>query len=151
MADEDVLVTAAAVRRGVTRLGRRLHLERSERSEPLLQLGLLAHLNRRGPLTPGELAAVERVQPQSLTRALASLTADGLITRQVHPEDARRSLLAITDTGLETLRADMRQRDGWLAGVLTTHLTSTERGLLQLAGELLDRLAEVDSPAGGEG
>jgi DNA-binding MarR family transcriptional regulator len=142
--DDEPLRAATAVRRGVTSLGRRLRLERPEPGEPLLQLSVLAHLNRRGPMSPGELAAAERVQPQSLTRALASLEAGERIVRQAHPGDGRRSLLAITEAGRLALARDMRQRDAWLGEAMATHLTPTERELLRLAGELLERLADVD-------
>ena len=81
MPDDEVLSAATAVRRGVTTLSRRLRLERPAHSETLLQLSVLAELNRHGPMTPGELAALQRIQPQSLTRTLASLEARQLVRR----------------------------------------------------------------------
>jgi len=68
----DVLTAATAVRRGVIRLSRRLRAERPAHDVTLLQLAVLAELNDTGPMTPGQLAAAQRVQPQSLTRVLAS-------------------------------------------------------------------------------
>jgi DNA-binding MarR family transcriptional regulator len=102
-------------------------------------------LHRRGPLTPGELAAAERVQPQSLTRPLASLEAAGLIARHPDPADGRRSLLEIAGSGRDALRAEMQQRDSWLAAAMSAHLSGTEIGLLHLASDLLQRLADADS------
>ena len=148
MPDEELLRTATAVRSGVTKLGRRLRLERSEPRESPLHLSVLSHLRRRGPLTPGQVAALERVQPQSLTRALASLEADHLITREADPADGRRSLVSITGKGLLAIRHDMGQRDAWLAQMMAAHLTRTEREMLRLAGDLLERLAEVDDDFG---
>ena len=107
---------------------------------------MLGHLHRRGPLTPGDLAAAERVQPQSLTRTLANLEASGLLLREADPADGRRSLLAITESGLVALRGEMHQRDSWLAAAMAAHLTSTEIELLRLAGELMERLADATSP-----
>lgn len=135
--------TAIAVRRGVLSLGRRLRLERTAASLTALELSVLGHLNRRGPLTPGDLAAAERVQPQSLTRTLTSLEASGYVVREPDSADRRRALLAIAESGLVALRAEMSQRDSWLAAAMGAHLTSTEIGLLQLAGELMERLADV--------
>jgi DNA-binding MarR family transcriptional regulator len=149
MSDDELLLVAAVVRQGVTRLGRRLRMERPDRGEPGIQLSVLSLLLRRGPMTPGQIAAVERVQPQSLTRTFASLEAEQFVTRATHPEDARRSVLAITEEGRRTLRRDVRQCDSWLARAMAEHLTDTERGLLRLAGGLLERLAEIDGAPGG--
>ncbi len=76
---QPALSAAAAVRRGVTGLGRRLRLERTAAGPTALELSVLGHLHRRGPLTPGELAAAERIQPQSLTRTLTAWRRAGLM------------------------------------------------------------------------
>jgi DNA-binding MarR family transcriptional regulator len=143
--DEHAEATAAAateLRRGVISLGRRLRLERNEVGHTALELSVLGHLHRRGPLTPGDLAMAERVQPQSLTRTLSALEVAGLLHRQPDPADGRRSLLAITEPGRTALRTEMAQRDAWLAVAMSKQLTSTEIGLLRLAGSLLERLAD---------
>jgi DNA-binding MarR family transcriptional regulator len=134
---------AAAVRRGVMSLGRRLKLERPPGGRTSLELSVLGHLHRRGPLTPGEIAAAERVQPQTLTRTLTGLESAGIISRTDHPEDGRRSLLTLTDSGRGALRADMAERDSWLAAAMSASLTSTESELLRLAAALLERLADA--------
>ena len=141
------LTAATAVRRGVIHLGRRLRLERPGHDVTLLQLAVLAELNNTGPMTPGQLAAVQRVQPQSLTRVLATLEARGLLSRQADPGDGRRALLAITDDGHQALRRDADARDRWLARAMAAQLTPTERELLRLAGELMDRLADAEPPS----
>jgi hypothetical protein len=41
----------------------------------------------------------------------------------------------------------MRQRDSWLSLAMAEELTSTERGLLALAGKLMERLAEAEVTA----
>jgi len=145
---------ASALRRGVTRLGRRLRLERPEQGEPLLQLGTLALLHGRGPMTPGELAAAQRVQPQSLTRTLTALESGGLTSRRSDPGDRRRSLLMITDAGRRAIRHDVAQRDAWLAMAMAEVLTPAEQDLLRIAGQLMERLAEASvtalhTPLGG--
>jgi DNA-binding MarR family transcriptional regulator len=140
--DEDLLMTATAVRQGATRLARRLRIERPETSQTALELGILAHLHRRGPMTPGALATAERVQPQSLTRTLARLERQHLAARQPDDRDHRRSLLAITDAGRQALATDMRQRDAWLAEAMARQLTRPEQELLRIAGGLMDRLAD---------
>jgi DNA-binding MarR family transcriptional regulator len=143
---DSATAAATAIRRGVTSLGRRLRLERGS-GLTALELSMLGHLHRRGPASPGELATAERVQPQTLTRTLASLEAAGLLARDADPDDGRRSVLAITDSGRDALRDDMQQRDAWLRQVITGELSHTERELLRLAGELLERLAVADPSA----
>jgi DNA-binding MarR family transcriptional regulator len=138
----DELQTAIQVRRGVISLGRRLRLQRAA-SLTALGLSVLGHLHRRGQQSPGDLAMAERVQPQTLTRTLAGLEAEGLIRREPDPVDGRRSILAITEAGLSALRVEMEQRDAWLAAAMAAHLTSTEIGLLRLAGEVMERLADA--------
>src|ERR1700729_4442092 len=125
--DDDARSTASAVRRATMRLARRLRAERPRPGVSLQKLSVLAHLNRSGPLSPGEVAAADRIQPQSLTRALASLERDGLIRRTADPRDHRRARLELTADGLAVLRADMHQRDAWLARTISEQLTPTER------------------------
>jgi DNA-binding MarR family transcriptional regulator len=137
--------SAVAVRRAVMSLGRRLRAQRPADSRPSLELSVLGLLHHRGPMTPGELAVAEHVQPQTLTRTLTSLEEGRLVTRTAHPEDGRRALLALTEAGLAALRNDMAVRDDWLASAMTDGLTETERELLRLASALLERLA--DAPA----
>jgi DNA-binding MarR family transcriptional regulator len=134
---------AISVRRGVLALSRRLRTERSPGGLTSLELSVLGHLNRRGPMTPGDLAAADRIQPQSLTRTLTGLDADTLLSRRPDPADGRRSLLAITPAGVDALRREMDQRDQWLAAAMAARLTTTETELLRLAGELLERLADI--------
>ena len=139
--DNELGGAARALRRGTMRLGRRLRTERPREGVTLQRLALLVHLNRHGSLTPGALAQLENVQPQSLSRALAGLERAGLITRRSDPEDRRRAQLEITEAGIEAVREDMRRRDRWLMEAMSAELTPTERELLRLAGELMQRLA----------
>jgi DNA-binding MarR family transcriptional regulator len=146
MSDEGPLTAAAAVRQGTARLARRLRIERPEPAQTALEMGILAQLNRRGPTTPGALAAAERVQPQSLTRTLASLERQLLAVRLPDDRDRRRSLLAITEAGRQALAQDMRRRDAWLARAMASRLTKAEQELLRIAGELMNLLADADEP-----
>lgn len=147
MADDELLETVAAVRRGTTRLARRLRMERpgpgpGEPELSNLAMSVLANLHRRGPMTPGALAGAERLQPQSMTRTLAGLEHQSLVIRHRDSRDGRRSLLGLTEAGAGALVRDMRQRDDWLAEAMARELTRTERELLRLAGDLMERLAE---------
>jgi DNA-binding MarR family transcriptional regulator len=136
----DHLSEAARIRRGVVRLNRRLRQERGDGGLSPNQLIVLGHLHRNGSATPGEVAVAERQRPQSLTRAFGELEAEGLIAREPSAVDRRRSVLTLTAAGRRALDQDMAERDVWLAGALAS-LSVTERGVLELAGGIMERLA----------
>lgn len=133
---------ASSIRLSVMRLARRLRAERSDTSLTLSQTAALATLDRSGPLTPGELAALERVQPPSMTRIVASLQDAGLVERRRHETDGRQVLLEASDRGRALLREDRRRREAWLARRLA-ELDAEERAVLRAAAPLLDRLASA--------
>jgi DNA-binding MarR family transcriptional regulator len=145
----DPTAEAASLRDGVLRLSRRLQGERSASGLSLTKISMLGHLSRRGPLRPSELAAADRLQPQSVTRVLAELVRDGLAQRFPDPADGRQHRLRITAAGRGALADDMRRRDEWLAGALERELTATERALLADVADLLARLG--DSPPASAG
>jgi DNA-binding MarR family transcriptional regulator len=132
----------AQIRRGSTRLARRLRAERPHGGLSLNKLAVLSHLYRRGPSAPGEIALAERQQPQSLTRVIADLEQAGLITRTRDERDRRQSVLALSPEGLEALAVDAAGRDRWLADALR-ELTETERQVLRLAAALMEELSEL--------
>src|SRR5581483_8194982 len=98
MDDAELKSTAVALRRAVSKLGLRLRAQRPGHEPGRLGLALLGHLYRQGPMTAGELAAAERLQPQSVTRALAALDGRGLITRTRDTADQRRQHIELTQT-----------------------------------------------------
>lgn len=131
---------ASTLRLSVMRLARRMRAQRAETSLTLSQLATLATLERHGALTPGELAAHEKVQPPSMTRLLAVLEGKDLVTRAPHPTDGRQVLMTIGPAGQALLREDRRRRDAWLAQRMRT-LDSEELEVLRQASGILDRLA----------
>lgn len=137
----DHLPEAARIRRGVVRLNRRLRQERgNEAGLTPNQLIVLGHLHRHHSATPGEIAAAERQRPQSLTRVFAELETEGLIVRAPDTADRRQSVLTLTAKGHRALDQDMVERDVWLAEALGA-LSVTERGVLELAAAIMERLA----------
>lgn len=132
---------ASELRVSLMRLSRRLRLERPDEGPTPTQLAVLGTLERHGPMTLGELASHEKVQPPSMTRTTATLVQRGLLTRVIAPFDRRQVQIAISDAGLALLREDRKRRDAWLAGRFDK-LTSDERALLHQVAPLLDRLAQ---------
>ena len=134
---------ASALRLSVVRLNRRLRAQRADTSVTLTQLAALSTLKRHGALTPGELAAHEKVQPPSMTRVLAALEERGLVERRPHPTDGRQAYVELTAEARDLLRSEVRMREAWLARKLG-ELTEEERATLRSASELIDRLVESD-------
>jgi DNA-binding MarR family transcriptional regulator len=142
--DEEVRKQAIALRRGALRLAQRLRRERGPAALSNAKLSVLAALHRNGELTARQIADLERLQPQSLTRTLQSLEGAGLVRRRADPADRRRAQLAITRKGTDALALEMAGRDAWLAAALAEHATPAERGVLALSAELMERLAATE-------
>ena len=135
---------SSALRISVMRLARRMRSERDPDNEllPVGQLSVLGTLKRNGESTVGELAAVERVQPPSMTRTVSCLADGGYVVRRKNETDGRQVVVALSDKGLETLAADRRRRDAWLAQRLR-ELTADERAVLRQAAPIIERLAQA--------
>jgi DNA-binding MarR family transcriptional regulator len=132
---------AALLRPSLLRLTRLIRNQRADMSVTLTQLSAMATLAKRGPMSAGELAACERVQPPSMTKVLAHLEERGLVRREVHPSDKRQAILSVTEEGLGLIESERRSRDAWLSQRLT-QLTPDERALLRSVVPVLDKLAE---------
>lgn len=132
---------AALIVRGMLSLNRRMRAERPPGSVSLSALGILGTLRRKGPMPAARLADEENLQPQSLTRLLASLEEDGLIERTAGVTDRREKLVALTAQGLSVLTTDIQTRSRWLSTAIAD-LEPHERDTLLHAAMLMARLAE---------
>ena len=131
---------ASSLRLAIMRLARRMRAERADTSLTLSQLSALSVLERLGAMTPRELAAAERVAPSSLTRLVASLEEQGLLTRTPHASDGRQVLLTASPAGVALVGEDRRRREVWLARQLD-QLEPADVTVLRAAAGVLERLA----------
>src|SRR5919201_1043914 len=131
---------AALLRPSLLRLTRLVRNQRVDTSVTLTQLSAMGTLRKRGPMSPGDLAAYERVQPPSMTKVLGSLEEKGLIRRTPHASDRRQAIITLTDRGIELLDSERRARDAWLARRLA-EMTAEGRGRLRDILPVLDKLA----------
>ncbi|HTR90858.1 MAG TPA: MarR family transcriptional regulator [Trebonia sp.] len=137
---------ATAMRISVSRLARRLRVERLGLGGPEtalsdIQLAALAALERKGPMTPGELAEHEKVQPPSMTRVIAVLEERGLVLREPHSTDRRQVILTVTPDGRDLVQRVRRRREAWLAQRLQ-ELTAEERQILRQAAPILEKISQ---------
>jgi DNA-binding MarR family transcriptional regulator len=133
---------SAALRPSLLRLTRILRNQRVDMSVTLTQLSAMATLRKKGPMSAGDLATYERVQPPSMTKVLALLEDKGMVTRDTHPTDKRQVIIGLTQAGLDLLDSERRQRDAWLSQRLA-QLAPDERALLRDTIPVLDKLAEL--------
>jgi DNA-binding MarR family transcriptional regulator len=132
---------ASLLRPSLLRLTRLVRNQRVDMSVTLTQLSAMGTLSKHGPMSPGELATCEKVQPPSMTKVLANLEERGLVRRDPHPTDRRQAIIEITGAGRELLDSERRSRDAWLSRRLAA-LTPEERSLVQRVIPVLDKLAE---------
>jgi DNA-binding MarR family transcriptional regulator len=143
VADPGTRQIAMLLRRSVKRLSRRLRGERAPHGVSSSKLNVLGHLLRAGPMTATDLAALEHVQPQSLTRILLGLEERGLIEREKAEIDRRQVRIEISQRGRDLLAQDSRRQDVWLTQAMAETLTEAERDILAVAARLIDRLSEI--------
>jgi DNA-binding MarR family transcriptional regulator len=136
----DAAALAHDLRLAVMRFSRRLRTQRVDTSVTLTHLAALSTLKRNGPMSPGELAAQERVQPPSMTRVVVALETMGLVTRTPHPTDGRQVVIGLTPAAEDLLTEEARAREAWLSGRLQ-ELTAEERTVLRKAAGIMEKLA----------
>ena len=136
----------ARLRLVVTRLARRLRQQGDTAASPT-QLSALSTIERDGPVTLGEVAAVERVQPPTITAAVGRLERRGLVRRDVDPGDRRIARVEVTAQGRRLLEQSRSRKTAYLERTLAG-LDPDERETLERAAAILEQLLEHDSGKG---
>jgi DNA-binding MarR family transcriptional regulator len=136
---------AARLRLAVARLHRRSRQEALTAGDDLTasRLAALATIEKQGPITLGELAAEEQVQPPSMTRIVARLEEQGYVARQVDPSDRRVARVEVTRAGADLLEVTRTRRNAFLAQRVA-RFTDDERAALAVAIPLLERILGDD-------
>jgi DNA-binding MarR family transcriptional regulator len=129
---------ATRLRVAVNRLQRRLRQESLEGLSPA-QVSALGTINRLGRPTLGELAAIEQVQPPSMTRIVANLAEAGMVTRESDPVDRRSVRVQITPAGVRSLERMRAVKNAFLLRRLGDLSADEQRRAEELVS-LLERL-----------
>jgi DNA-binding MarR family transcriptional regulator len=106
------------------------------------EASVLLRLAREGPNSPGALARLERVTPQSVGSVLTALESQGLISRTPDPSDGRKVIVAITEQGQLAFGERAQALTAYLERVLETDLTADERKQIAAVLPLLERVAD---------
>ncbi|MGZ4271813.1 MAG: MarR family winged helix-turn-helix transcriptional regulator [Solirubrobacteraceae bacterium] len=139
--------TAAQLRLAIARTARRLRQEAGVGLSPS-QGAALVTIERHGPLTPSEIASIERIQRPTATRLIAKLEDAGLVVRHADPVDGRSCLVGVTEQGAALLASSRAHKDAFLAKRLR-RLDAEDRATLARAAELLEGLlAQEDGERG---
>lgn len=96
-------------------------------------------IHKRGPLTLGELADIERVAQPTISRVVAKLEADGLVERRPDDRDRRVVLVVTTAAGADLLEVARSRKVRWIEDRLA-QLTDDERDRVLAALPALERL-----------
>src|SRR5919112_6766372 len=125
---------AAQLRTAIVRTARRLRQEAAAETAGLTptSVAALATIERHGPMTPSEIAAIERVKRPTITRTLGCLEREGLIDRAPDPQDRRSALVSVNGAGRERLRRVRGRKNAYLARRMK-ELTAEELEALERA------------------
>lgn len=134
---------AHEIRVVVGRLRRRLKETYDNEELTPTQTAVLSRLSKEGPASTSDLAAAERVRPQSMAATLGVLDERGLIQRRPDPDDGRRQLISLSESGTAYVDDKRRAGEEWLAQALESGYTEEERQDIIKALALLDRLSRA--------
>ena len=129
---------ASRLRLNINRLHRRLRQESLAGLSPA-QASALGAVNRLGSPTLGELAAIEQVQPPTMTRIVATLTDSGMVTRVTDVADRRSARVRITPAGKRSLERIRTLKNAFLTRRLAD-LSPAEQGRATELIALLEHL-----------
>lgn len=110
----DVSTAAARLGVAVTRLARRLRQQDTGDLTPTMRAAL-GTIDRKGPITLGDLAAIEHVAPPTITKVVGRMVDDGLVERITDTDDRRVCRVQLSRAGRRRLEADRSRRRAWLA------------------------------------
>ena len=120
---------------------RRLRVEDEALGISAPRLSALSVLVVGGPLRIGALAAIEQVEPPTMTRLVDGMERDGYVRRGPDPEDRRAVVVQATAKGARALQKGRAQRVAALAADIRA-LSPGQLGALAAGVEALERMLD---------
>jgi DNA-binding MarR family transcriptional regulator len=103
---------------------------------------ILRHLDAYGPQNVSTLAAALHLDGSTVTRQVAALVRDGLVSRERDPQDGRGAVVAATANGLSRMSAVRTAREELYALMLASWPEEDRRALAQLMHRLNQSMDE---------
>ena len=107
---------------------------------PQGQAAVLGYLDRTGPMSIADLARLEQVKHQSMTRTVNLLSDHGLVALAKDELDRRQIVVAITSAGEHALGEERYRRASRIARAIRDDLTDEEREIVRRLPEILRKL-----------
>ncbi len=135
---------ASALRSVVSDLHKRLRKQvYSAGGFSITEQTTISYLSRMGPLSPSELADINKIKKQSMSQVLNKLEADKLIRRVPSKADKRKVAISLTATGVKMIEQSRYERDEWLARAIRDVVPEKEFRVLAAAIPLLEKITHV--------
>jgi DNA-binding MarR family transcriptional regulator len=150
--ERDTAAAAVRLSVAVTRFRSRLREEAGMTTSgfTISQLAILVRILNEGPTTAASLALSEHVSQQAIAQSVAALKEAGLIKGERDATDGRKVLICATPAGRQMHDSLMASRKAWLVRAVDTVIPPEERPDLDIAIELLERLAAADLGPGAD-
>ncbi|HEX3815243.1 MAG TPA: MarR family transcriptional regulator [Mycobacteriales bacterium] len=152
--DETSIAIASELGRGLSQLLRSASRAKTRMiaCEPGIEWStfvILVPLMENGPLRSSALAEAVHLDPSRVSRMISHVIEIGLVQRQADPADGRAAILQITARGKHVFGQLQRQRDEYLASVVSAWTESDRRTFAILMGrfasDFSDALHQTDS------
>ena len=130
---------ADSIHSAAIHLLRRISREDSAVGVSPARMSALSVLIFTGPKTMSELATMERVKLPTMSRLVAAMEQEGLVTRRPHEEDARSVVLTATAKGKRVLEHGRELRLSALENLLEG-ASAREVAVVREAAQIVDRL-----------
>lgn len=111
---------------------------------PQGQAAVLGYLDRTGPMSIADLARLEHVKHQSMTRTVSLLHDQGLVALAKDEQDRRQIVVAITPDGRSALDEERHRRASRIARAIRDDLTDEEREIVRRLPDILRKLHPDD-------
>ena len=122
------------------RLARRLRQQAEGDVTPSM-LSALSSVDRAGPITLGELAAVEKITAPTMTTIISRLVDGGFLTKEVDAKDRRITRVGVSAEGKKFLSKNRSRKDAYLAKRLA-RLSPDDLATLSKAVTILESMLE---------